>query len=149
MPRKSQASLARLKNLQKSCKATVEDVPDSDCEESDYFPGDDQKESQNCQNDGPCLEDYMDLDGEAEIRNEAVLLHFTSTLQKAQDVAVAAERIWEMKRRPKHFIDKLQNASNNSSGCSFDPKRTTTHLLRLIQKVTTMTTVLILTAHAR
>ena len=130
MPRKSQASLACLKNLQKSYKATVEDVPDSDGEESDYFPGDDKKESWNCQqNDGPCLEDFflvleeeglacdssesdselvsesdMDLDGEAEIWDEAVLLHFTSTLQKAQEVAVAAERkAWKMKRRPKHY----------------------------------------------
>ena len=60
MPRKSQASLARLKNLQKSYKATVEEAPDSDGEESDYFPGDDKIESRNCQqNDGPCLEDFF------------------------------------------------------------------------------------------
>ena len=45
MPRKSQASLTCLKNLQKSYKATVEDVADSDGEDSDYFPGDDHKES--------------------------------------------------------------------------------------------------------
>ena len=106
----------------------------------------------------------MDLDGEAEIRDEAVLLHFTSTLQKVQEVAVAAERkAWEMKMRPKCYNGrsartlyrqaakrrKIAVDGNNSSGRSFDPKRTITHLLRLIWKVTTMTTVLILTAHAR
>ena len=61
-------------------------------------------------------ESDMDLNGEAEIRNEAVLLQFTSTLQKAQEVAVAAERkAWEMKRQnaimviqQEHFTDKLQ-----------------------------------------
>ena len=46
----------------------------------------------------------MDLDGEVEIRDEAILLHFTSTLRKAQEVAVAAERkAWEMKRHPKRY----------------------------------------------
>ena len=59
MPRKTQASLASPKNLQKSYKATVEDVPDSDGEESDYFPGDDKKESRNCQQNGPRLEDFF------------------------------------------------------------------------------------------
>lgn len=117
MPRKSQASQAHLKNLQQSRKASVEDCLDSDAEESDYLP------PHHHQSQPSCLEDFflvleeeglacdssdsdsdLDEDEEAEIRDEAVLLHFTSTLQKAQEVAAAAERkAWEMKKRPKWY----------------------------------------------
>jgi hypothetical protein len=46
----------------------------------------------------------LDDDEEAEIRDEAVLLHFAATLQKAQEVAAAAEReAWETKKCPKRY----------------------------------------------
>jgi hypothetical protein len=58
--------------------------------------------------------DFDEDEGEeAEIRDEAVQLHFTSTLQKAQEVAVAAERkAWEMKKHPKQYDGRSARTSH-------------------------------------
>lgn len=132
MARKSHAAQARLANLQKSCKVTVEDSTDSDEEDSEYLPKpcarrplsdstfvkvepelrdfflvlDD--EGLACESSDSDLDSDsdsgFDSDEDAEIRDDASLLNFSETLKRAQELAVAAERKkWEEKKRPRHY----------------------------------------------
>ena len=129
----SQARLNNLRNCApKPYHPTVEDV--SDTEDMDYMPRDDldlvseadvEEGERDCNefqekiyvpadaSDGDDMSatDYSDLedmelddDEEADIINDAALLAFSSVLQRAQDIATAAEnKKWGERKRPKRY----------------------------------------------
>ena len=125
MARKSKATLTRLQNLTNaSGNSTANDTSELDDSDSEYIPlttpnlektGVPQlrdffealdKDGYACESDFESDSESSELGGseEEEIRDDAALLTFIAVMQKAQEVATAAERERNRDRkRPKHY----------------------------------------------